>query len=341
MTPGEAPASRPLARPGETGPAARPPLAARPVLFLHAGLQKTGTSSLQARLLRPGGPLGRAGIDTLGPAAGPGRAHHNAAREAGGRDHRPDLPGLAALAAGARAAPLSFASSEEFGVLPDQGLERLRDALDGIEVRPVLVLRNPLDLAESLHAQACKRRPRDGFAAHLALLEYGGRLALDAVAARWERAFGRGALRLLAYEDHPDVAAAVLPLLGLPASGLPARRRNASLNERFVGASQRLMRRAEAGGLPGFAGPEGIARLARALGRIGPRHSRFAGRPVFLSRAEAAAFLLRMRPVAEALAPRLPLPPAWWAPDPDRREPEPARPEDEALLLEGLAGEAP
>ncbi len=315
------------------------PPAARPVLFLHAGLQKTGTSSVQARLLRPGGPLARAGIGTLGPAAGPGRAHHNAAREAGGRRHRPDLPGLAALAAGVRAAPLAFASSEEFGLLPERGLARLRDALEGVEVRPILVLRNPLDLAESLHAQACKGRPRKGFAAHLALLEYGGRLALDAVAARWERTFGEGALRLLAYEDHPDVTAAVLRLLGLPADRSPARRHNASLNERFVDASQRLMRRAGAGELPGFEGPQGLARLARTLPRLGARHARFAGRPVFLRRAEAAALLLRMRPVAEALAPRLPLPPAWWAPDPARREPEPARPEDEALLLGGLADE--
>ncbi len=320
-------------------PVVGPSLASRPVLFLHAGLQKTGTSSLQARLLRPGGPLARAGIDTLGRAAEPGGAHHNAAREAGGRRHRPDLPGLGALAAGARAAPLAFASSEEFGLLPERGLARLREALDGVEVRPILVLRNPLDFAESLYAQACKRGPRGGFAAHLALLEYGGRLAFEAVAARWERTFGEGALRLLAYEDHPDVAAPVLALLGLPAATLPARRRNASLNERFVEASQRLMRRAGSGELPGFEGPEGAARLARALPRLGARHARFAGRPVFLRRAEAADFLLRMRPVVEALAPRLPLPPAWWAPDPARREPEPARPEDEEALLHGLAGE--
>ncbi len=318
-------------------PATGRPTGARPVLFLHAGLQKTGTSSLQARLLRPGGPLARAGIDTLTLAGDSGGAHHNAAREAGGRRHRPDLPGLAALAAGARAAPLAFASSEEFGLLPEPGLQRLARALEGVEVRPILVLRNPLDFAESLHAQACKRRPREGFAAHLALLEYAGRLAFDAVAARWERAFGKGALRLLAYEDHPDVAAGVLALLGLPAAGPPERRRNASLNERFVEASQRLMRRAASGGLPGFEGPEGLARLARALPRLGARHARFAGRPVFLRRAEAASFLSRMRPMTEALAPRLPLPPAWWAPDPDRREPEPAGPKDEAVLVEGLA----
>lgn len=312
-------------------------VAGQPVLVLHAGLQKTGTSDLQARLLPPAGPLGRAGFDTLAAAAAPLGAHHNAAWDADPRKRkRPDLPGLAALAEGARAAPLSFASSEDFSILDDRGIGRLRVALEGIEVRPILVLRNPLDLAESLHAQACKRTPGKGFAEHLARMEQKGRLALDAVAARWARTFGEDALRCLVYESHPDVTGAVLGLLGLPPGEPPARRRNRSLNERFVDASQRLMRRAQAGELPGFEGPEGLARLVRALPAAGARDDRFLGRPVFLSRAEAAAFLDRMRPMAEALARRLPLAPAWWAPDPARREPEAPGPEDEAALLDAL-----
>lgn len=314
-------------------------MSALPVLALHAGLQKTGSSSLQVRLLGPSGPLARAGWDTLPAAAAPWRAHHNAGLEArGGRRHRPDLPGLAALAAAARAVPRAFASSEEFGLVPPPALPRLREALAGVEVRPILVLRNPLDFAESVHAQACKTRPRAGFAEQLALIEYAGRLAFDAVADAWGHAFGEASLSLLAYEDHPDTVAPVLRLLGL-APGAPetARRSNASLNERFVAASQRLLHRAAAGEIAGFEGDAGVARLGRLLGAAGARDPRFRGRPVFLGRREAAAFVARMRPMAEALSRRLPLPAPWWEPDPARREPEPAGPEDEAALLEGIA----
>lgn len=316
-------------------------------LFLHIGLQKTGTSSLQARLMGADGPLARAGIDPLPGVAGPGPAHHNAAWEiAGHRRHDPALPGMAALVAAAHASSAErlFVSCEAFGNLPAPRIADLTQRLEGLRLRVVIVLRNPLDWAESLYAQAAKRSLPGSFADFTDRLADLGRLDPGAILARWEAVFGAGAITPLFHEDHPDIARPVAALLGLPPDRVPseAARQNQSLNERFVAASQSILGDCAAGRLV-LAGrpvpPEAQGRVAWALLGAGADDPAFHGRPVFLDRDAATAFLARFRSDHGPLAARGPLPARWHTPDPARRAPLQAGPAERARLLAALEAE--
>lgn len=313
-------------------------------LFLHVGLQKTGTSSLQTRLMGADGPLAAAGIDPLPAVAGPGPAHHNAAWEfAGHRRHDPALPGMAALVAAAHASPAErlFVSCEAFGNLPAPRIADLARRLEGLRLRVVIVLRNPLDWAESLYAQAAKRSLPGSFMEFTDRLSDLGRLDPGAILARWEAVFGSSAVIPLFHEDHPDIALPVAALPGLPPDRVPpeARRANRSLNEVFVAASQTILADCAAGRLV-LAGrpipPEAQGRLARALLAAGAADPAFHGRPVFLDRDAAAAFLARFRSDHGPLAARGPLPARWQAPDPARRAPRSAEAAHRTRLLAAL-----
>lgn len=315
-------------------------------LFLHIGLQKTGTTSLQHRLMGPAGPLMAAGIDTLPAAAGPGPAHHNAAWDwAGHRRHDPALPGMAALVTAAHATPAEtlFVSCEAFGNLPTDRIAALADRLAGFRVRPVICLRNPLDWAESLYAQACKDGLPGSFAVFTDRLAALGRLDPGALFARWAAVFGPDQMVAILHEDHADITLPVAALLGLdPAQVPPApARRNQSLNEGFVAASQTILAECRAGHLH-LAGravpPEDAARLARQMRAAGAANPAFAGKPVFLAPAAAQGFLARFAASNAALAANLgrPLPARWQAPDPARRLPGPDIAAGRAILQAAL-----
>ena len=309
----------------------------------HIGLQKTGTSTVQIALMREGGPLEAAGIDWLPGAVGPGAAHHNAAWEAGAHKRfRPALPGLPALLEAIAASPAQriFVSSEDFGLMAPDRVADLGARLDpDWAVTPRLVLRNPLDFAESLYAQAAKQGRPGSFADFAERLATGGRLRFDRVRAAWE---GLGPVALTVYEDHDDICAALAREIGVTPPP-PGPRHNRSLNERFVALALEIRAAAREGrlALPGRpAGPlppEEEAPLARALLRLGAKHERFRGSPVFLPRAEAAAFLAAQAPVVADLARHVDLPERYHRPDPDRREPLRPEARDREALMDGLA----
>ncbi len=318
-------------------------------LFLHIGLQKTGTSSLQQRLMGPDGPLARAGIDPLPGLAGPGPAHHNPARDlAGHRRFDPALPGISALLAAVRQSPSEtlFVSSEDFSALSRSGIETLAEELRGISVRPVICLRNPLDWAESLYAQACKRSLQGSFQDFVAQLRSIGRHDPVALLGRWETVFGQGAVIPVLYEDHADIALPVARLLGLPTDMVPpvTERANRSLNERFIAASLSILEDCAAGRLrlnnqpvP----PSALPTLSRIMLAAGRRNPDFAGGPVILEPQAAQAFLDGFHDsrasLARRLAPDQSLPDRWYAPDPGRGLPRAPDPEHrlwlEAMLL--------
>ena len=327
-------------------------------VYLHIGLQKTGTSSVQAHLMRPGGPLADAGIDYLPQAIAPAQAHHNAAWDIGGhKRYQPALPGIDALvgAINASAATRMFVSSEDFSILPPSSVAALAEKLAGITVRPILCLRNPLDWAESLYAQACKQsNPFEGagplyaeinqrgtpasFMIYAQRLEAGGRLAFDRILDSWCAAFGAKAMTILIYEDHADMTDAFARLLDLPPT-TKVPRKNRSLNERFIIASQQIIDACKAGrltlnGRPVL--PDRAAVVSRTLLDAGRQNPAFAGSPVFLSKEAAQAFMDRMRPMTDRIAAYAALPASYRQISPARRDAGTAETADTDALIAAL-----
>ncbi len=310
-------------------------------LYLHIGLQKTGTTSVQMHLMCPGGGLEAAGIDYLPTAIAPAHAHHNAAWDiAGHKRYRPGLPGIDALVTDAHATQATrlFVSSEDFSILPPARVASLAERLSGFTVRPILCLRNPLDWTESLYAQACKRGNPGSFATYMQRLHDGGRLDFDRILDCWSTTFGAAAMTVLIYEDHADIADAVARLLDLPPAP-KALRRNKSLNERFVLASQQIVTDCKAGILTvaGRPVPPALAPLvSRTLLATGVRTRAFAGSPVFLDRAAAQDFLDRYRPMTDRIAAHVALPASYRQVDPARRTSRPPEKADTDILMAAL-----
>lgn len=296
-------------------------------LYLHIGLQKTGTSSIQMHLMAPQGPLEQAGIDFLPAAIAPRNAHHNAALEMSrNRRHDPALPGMEALLAAAQASPQErlFVSSEDFSLLALPDIEDLGRRLAPFSVQVILCLRNQLDWSESLFAQAGKRNDPGTFAEFSDRLMADGKLDFLTLVQNWAGVFGQDRLWVMIYENHPDISTEMARLLGVALK--PGRaRKNQSLNERFVAASQAVIDLCRSGALArgNLRVPAEKALLvsARALA-IGARMPQFVGSPVFLDRATAQAYLDRSRSLNRALAALVPLPKTYFTVSAKRRAPK-------------------
>lgn len=311
-------------------------------VWLHAGLQKTGTSSLQDHLMRPGGPLSAAGVDWLPAAVGPGRAHHNAAWEAGQHKRfRTELPGLAALgtALAESTADRVLISSEDFSLIPAARLPVLAATLQGAQLRPVFCLRNPVDWAESLYAQACKKGKPGPFPDYAELLLGAGRLDFAGILQAWDNIFGSPAV--LVYEHEPDMAAALDRILGLVPAATPPPRKNQSLNERFVLTSQEIIADVRAGrlliggrALP----PTALDQVARAMLTVGPERPEFRGSAVFLDSEAAQDLLDRLAPMVGRLSRWADIPVSYRQLTATRRAPMPPTEQDMAFLMERLNG---
>lgn len=310
-------------------------------LYLHIGLQKTGTSTIQMSFMRPGGPLEQAGIDYLPAVIAPRHAHHSVAWEIAHHKRYVDgQPGLAALteAAAASKAERLFVSTEEFSLLAQREVNSLARGLDGFDVRPILCLRNQLSWSESLYAQACKRGYAEDFATFGATLARDGKLDYGAIIDRWASAFGRDRITLLVYEDHRDIAAALAAHLGLTLTSEPARK-NRSLNERFVQASQAVIARCKAGALTqdGQTIPRKMTEeVARAVLAAGSRLDVFQGSPVFLDHDAAQAFLAPWRDVNRRIAAAVPLPDSYFTAPATRRTPYLAGADDIGVLVRAV-----
>lgn len=311
------------------------------ILYLHIGMQKTGTSSIQMHFMRPNGPLAKVGIDYLPEVIAPRHAHHNVAWEIGKhRRYLPDAPGVAALlkAAAASSSERLFVSTEEFSLFTPGQVKDLARVLKGYDVRPILCLRNQLSWSESLYAQACKRGYLDDFLTFGAMLAENGRLSFDHTVDTWAEAFGPEKLQLLTYESHEDVALAFADLLGVPVKK-ELSRKNQSLNERFVWASQKLIRQCREGSLRDGARalpPEMEDKVAKALLAIGTKHAQFAGSPVFLGREAGQKYLDPWRQTNERIQKYGPLPEAYFTVPEDHRDPLRPFEIDMILLKEGL-----
>ena len=142
-------------------------------LFLHIGLPKTGTTSIQAYCLKNRRHLGQNGIlyPTTG-LQGPGHMKLSAAfismfqKRRGVVEDQADNSGFSKysqslkkeIASAASNIDSMLISSERFSIVQGEGLERLIDTFENMRVQPILYLRRQDLLAESLHAQAYRVR---------------------------------------------------------------------------------------------------------------------------------------------------------------------------------------
>ncbi len=130
-------------------------------VYLHIGLHKTGTTSIQNFLFRHNGLSAEAGINVLKPCLGPRHGHHNIAWGIHDNHPRftPRLPKLEDAAQQIKQAPDKrfLLSSEEFSTLDDSGIENIQKQLRDFRVRVILFIRNQADLLASMYAEAAKK----------------------------------------------------------------------------------------------------------------------------------------------------------------------------------------
>ncbi len=310
-------------------------------MYLHVGLQKTGTSTIQLYFMGPQGPLRAAKIDYLREAFAPRHAHHNAALEMSrNRRYDPALPGMDTLLAAAHASRRErlFVSSEDFSLLARNDIKALGERLKPFSVKLILCLRNQLEWSESLYAQACKRSYTGSFTSFSDRLRSDGKLDFLTLVQNWIAVFGQENLSVMIYENHADISDALAGLLGVTVDAPPARK-NQSLNERFVAASQILTAQCQNGQLSrgGLTIPaDRLALLSKTLLALGAQHAPFAGSPVFLDAEASQDYLDRLRDINSGVNQITALPEAYFTASPKRRVPMTPSAEDLEWLLDGL-----
>lgn len=166
-------------------------------VYLHIGLHKTGTSSLQAWLKKNKPALQRLGY--LYPRTGwTSGGHHNLAYELLGRKRFSEAPGrLAELEAEIASSPNAILSSEEFEFLELSDVRRLKAALGEREARIVVYLRRQDALVASSYAQQVKMGARmKPFSDYLRASLYNPRFDFAQLLGRWAGVFGPDSLNV-------------------------------------------------------------------------------------------------------------------------------------------------
>ncbi|WP_412551357.1 hypothetical protein [Shimia sp. MIT910701] len=308
-------------------------------LYLHIGLQKTGTSTVQMFFMHPKGPLQAAGIDCLQQAIAPNQAHHNAAWDIGKhKRYRPDLPGFSELVEAARASENDrlFVSSEDFSLISSSQVKRVAESLADFDVRPILCLRNQLTWSESIFAQACKRGYTQSFGNFLKTLRKNGRTDFFNIYDAWASQFGHDKMTVMIYENYSDISDAFAELLDVKVEAQPARK-NQSLNERFVKASQTVTEKCLAGKLEfdGQVIPDSMVNdVSKVMLAVGTHHPQFRGSPVFLKRKAAQEYLNRFAEMNRKIGENVSLPDSYFTLPDSRRKPRKSYDLDVDFLVE-------
>jgi hypothetical protein len=194
-------------------------------VYLHIGLHKTGTSSIQSFLgsNRQVFTDGGVAIPTAGWLEG---AHHNIPLEILGKPKfNPANGGLEQALPEIDASPDALLTSEEFEFLDLAGVKRLKQVLGSRPVKVVVYLRRQDALIASTYAQQIKMGARLGsFSDYVTQSLYHPRFDLFMLLMRWSKVFGEGSVRagvicdetsgeklfddFLAKIDHPDLPVA-------------------------------------------------------------------------------------------------------------------------------------
>jgi hypothetical protein len=224
-------------------------------VYLHIGLHKTGTSSIQAFLKKNKPALHRLGY--LYPKAGwTAGGHHNLAYELLGKKRFSHTAGrLADLAPEIEREPNAILSSEEFEFLELAEVRRLREALGGREAKVIVYLRRQDALIASTYAQQVKMGAKmKPFTAYAVASLYNARFDFAQLLARWAAAFGQDSLDVAVVSEEtagPLLFDDFLSRLGIE-GGADLPRPPKRLNESPSAAEIEIIRRAaEAARRPG------------------------------------------------------------------------------------------
>lgn len=165
-------------------------------VYLHIGLHKTGTSSIQSFLNtnREVFEKGGIAIPTAGWLEG---AHHNIPLEILGKPKfAPANGGLVEALPQIDAKPHALLSSEEFEFLDLKGVKRLKQVLGERPAKVVVYLRRQDALIASTYAQQIKMGGRLGaFSDYVTQSLYHPRFDLFMILMRWSKVFGEGSLQ--------------------------------------------------------------------------------------------------------------------------------------------------
>jgi hypothetical protein len=177
-------------------------------LYLHIGLHKTGTSTLQNVLGRHAQALAALGV--LWPKSGrAGGAHHNIAYELLGRPRfDPSLGGLDDLLRETSDAERAVVSSEDMEFLELGGVRALKARLGDRDVKVVVYLRRQDELIASTYAQQVKMGALLGpFEEYARASLYAPRFDFSQLLGRWTGVFGGEAIQAgVSMPDAPPEA---------------------------------------------------------------------------------------------------------------------------------------
>lgn len=210
-------------RPSSASAAARGRGRDRPRVYVHLGVHRTGTGSIQAHLAARRDEFAAAGmfVPRTGTTATEPAAHHRLARglddvSRGEKDGtlwaelRAELEGCGH--------PNAILSSADFSLLTDTQVADVRRRLDGFQVVPIVVLRRPADALESAYrayvAAGGSELPGTWLPQGPQPCNSHGLLM------RWREVAGDGPMMIASYDDPAvgrDVVAALRAWLGLPA----------------------------------------------------------------------------------------------------------------------------
>ncbi|WP_374450364.1 hypothetical protein, partial [Stella sp.] len=204
---------------------ADPPARGGRRIYVHIGLHKTGTTSLQSYIARNRDNLAAAGFHV--PRTGSRHqleGHHLLAWSLSGtrpgrlagidpdrmwNDLRNELE--------RSACPNAILSAEDFSVLDDRQVRRLGVLLDGFEIVPIVILRRPGDLLEGAYrthvALLGGSKPVEEFVREWRSEHF----SYDVLLRRWRQMPGVSSMLIASYDDPAvgrDVVGAVLSWLG-------------------------------------------------------------------------------------------------------------------------------
>lgn len=221
-----------------------------PILYLHIGAQKTGTTSIQSALHTRREELKRSGV--LYPAGKHHICHHRIAY--GLRRCTDPVTGdvpdffkeLEATKDEIRSNDVSkiILSTESFFTLPKPSIRLLRQTLDGFDVKIIAYIRRQDEMLMAIYNQLVKTpwtEFRKSFPEMCHELRKIPQLNYRRYLNRWSSVFNRSDIILRCYENVGDVVVDFHSLCGIPVS-VPNSGKRWSLNRRVSNETVLVMR---------------------------------------------------------------------------------------------------